>query len=52
VLAADEPNLLTDFVRHPLGRADLEVHDRLLELLGPHDPRRAEIATRRERLLS
>jgi len=35
-----------------LGRDDLAVHDRLLELMGPHDRRRPALATHRDRLLA
>ena len=52
VLAADETDLLADYARHPLGRDDLAVHDRLLELMGPHDRRRPALATHRDRLLA
>jgi GAF domain len=52
VLAADETDLLVDYARHPLGRDDLAVHDRLLELLGPHDRRRPAVAAHRDRLLA
>jgi GAF domain len=52
VLAADETDLLVDFARHPLGRDDLAVHDRLLELLDPHDRRRPAFAAHRDRLLA
>jgi hypothetical protein len=52
VLAADEAELLVDFARHPLGRDDLAVHDRLLDLLGPHDRRRPALAAHRDRLLA
>lgn len=52
VLDADETDLLAAFAAHPLGRGDLEVHDRLVELLGPHDRRRPEIVLRRARLLA
>ncbi|HZG91151.1 MAG TPA: GAF domain-containing protein [Pseudonocardia sp.] len=52
VLAADEPDLLAEFAAHPLGRDDLQVHDRAMELLVPGDPRRPEIALRRARLLT
>jgi hypothetical protein len=52
VLAADETDLLVDFARHPLGRDDLAVHDRALELLGPHDRRRPALAAHRDRLLT
>jgi hypothetical protein len=33
-----------------MGREDLEVHDRLVEVLPDGDERRAEIVARRERL--
>jgi DNA-binding SARP family transcriptional activator len=52
VLAADETDLLADYVAHPLGRDDLQVHDRLLELMGPHDRRRPAVAAHRDRLLA
>ena len=45
------PDLLAEFAVHPLGRDDLEVHDRLMALLPPSDPRRASIAARRVHLL-
>jgi len=52
VLAADETDLLVDFARHPLGRDDLAVHDRLLELMGPHDRRRPALGAHRDRLVA
>ena len=52
VLAADETDLLAEFARHPLGRDDLAVHDRVLELMGPHDRRRPALAAHRDRLLA
>jgi hypothetical protein len=52
VLAADETDLLADYAAHPLGRDDLQVHDRLLELMGPHDRRRPALAAHRDRLLA
>jgi hypothetical protein len=52
VLDADETDLLAAFAAHLLGRGDLEVHDRLVERLSPGDPRRAEIESRRARLLT
>jgi hypothetical protein len=52
VLRADEPELLVGFAGHPLGREDLEVHDRLVEVLPDGDERRAEIVARRGRLLA
>ncbi|MEJ8281889.1 GAF domain-containing protein [Pseudonocardia spirodelae] len=51
VLAADDVELLHRFAGHPLGTEDLEVHERLLELLDREDPRRAAVAARAERLL-
>ena len=52
VLAADETDLLADYARHPLGRDDLEVHDRLLDRMGPHDRRRPPFAAHHDRLLA
>jgi hypothetical protein len=52
VLAADETELLAEYARHPLGRDDLAVHDRLLELLPAHDRRRPPVAAHRDRLLA
>jgi GAF domain len=52
VLAADETELLVEFARHPLGRDDLEVHDRVMDVLGPHDRRRPALAAHRDRLLA
>jgi hypothetical protein len=52
VLAADETDLLVEFARHPLGCDDLAAHDRLLELMGPHDRRRPALAAHRDRLLA
>jgi GAF domain len=52
VLAADETDLLAEFAHHPLGRDDLAVHDRVLELMGPHDRRRPVLAAHRDRLLA
>jgi GAF domain len=46
VLESDDLDLLAEFAAHPLGRDDLEVHDRLLALLPPSDPRRTQIARR------
>jgi GAF domain len=46
MLESDDVDLLVEFAAHPLGRDDLEVHDRLLALLPPSDPRRAQIARR------
>jgi GAF domain len=50
VLAAGDLELLQAFVGHPLGRTDLEAHDRLVDLLPPGDPRLGRIAFRRSRL--
>jgi GAF domain-containing protein len=52
VLDADDPDLLAEFAEHPLGRDDLQVHDRALHRLPPGDPRRPAIARRRARLLA
>jgi len=52
VLEADDPDLLAEFAAHPLGRDDLQAHDRALARLAPGDPRRAELALRRARLLA
>jgi hypothetical protein len=52
VLQAEDPDLLADLARHPLGRDDLEIHDRLVDVLRPDDPRRPEIVARRARLLA
>ena len=52
VLAADETDLLADYAAHPLGRDDLEVHDRLLDHLSPHDRRRPRFAAHHDRLLA
>ena len=52
VLASGEPELLAAFADHPCGRADLEVHDRLVELLPLADARRPGIVARRARLLA
>jgi hypothetical protein len=51
VLEGDDPGLLADLAAHPLGRDDLEVHERAIRALAPSDPRRAEAALRRARLL-
>lgn len=52
VLDADDVELLASFAEHPLGREDLEVHDRLRRLLAPGDRRRPEIMSRHARLLA
>jgi hypothetical protein len=51
MLESDDVDLLAEFAVHPLGRDDLEVHDRLMALLPPSDPRCAPIAARRVHLL-
>jgi hypothetical protein len=51
VLESGDVDLLAEFAAHPLGRDDLEVHDRLLALLPSSDPRRAPISARRRHLL-
>jgi hypothetical protein len=50
VLAAGDLELLQAFAGHPLGRNDLEAHDRLVELLPPRDARLGRVAFRRSRL--
>ena len=50
VLAVDEVDLLAAYAEHPLGRTDLQVHDRLVELLAPGDRRRPGLLSRRARL--
>ncbi|NMH97180.1 helix-turn-helix domain-containing protein [Pseudonocardia acidicola] len=52
VLDADDPVLLHTFAGHPLGLTDLEVHDRLVELLPAGDPRRPVVVSRWARLLA
>jgi GAF domain len=52
VLDADDPDLLARWCAHPLGRDDLEAHERALVALAPDDPRRAELAGRRAGLLA
>jgi hypothetical protein len=51
VLDSDDVELLAAFAVHPLGDGDLETHDRLVEELPPHDPRRPGFAARLTRLL-
>jgi hypothetical protein len=50
VLVSGDVELLEAFTTHPLGRNDLEAHDRLLAVLLPHDVRRRRVETRRRRL--
>lgn len=50
VLAAGDLDLLQAFAGHPLGRNDLEAHDRLVEFLPPSDVRLGSVAFRRSRL--
>jgi hypothetical protein len=52
VLDTEDADLVAEFVAHPLGRGDIEAHDRLLDLLPPGDGRRPEIRTRLSRLLA
>ncbi|OLT21601.1 transcriptional regulator [Pseudonocardia sp. CNS-139] len=52
VLGTGDADLLAEFVAHPLGRGDIEAHDRLLDVLPPNDSRRPEIRTRLRRLLA
>jgi hypothetical protein len=51
-LDADDPDLLAEFAGHPLGRDDLQVHDRAVARLEAGDPRRTEVVRRRTRLLA
>jgi hypothetical protein len=50
VLATGDLELLQAFTAHPLGRNDLEAHDRLVASLPVHDPRWRRAASRRQRL--
>jgi hypothetical protein len=52
VLDSGEVDLLAEFAGHPAGRDDLEVLDRLVGALPVGDPRRAEAAARRARVLA
>lgn len=52
VLNSADPDLIAAFAEHPSGHDDLEVHDRLTELLPPDDPRLAAVESRRARLLT
>lgn len=52
VLDSDDPELLVALAGHPLGREDLEVLDRLVEVLPHRDRRRPEFTARRARLLA
>ncbi|BBG04358.1 MULTISPECIES: helix-turn-helix domain-containing protein [Pseudonocardia] len=52
ILATDDAGLLHRFTGHPLGGDDLQVHERLLDLLDRDDPRRPAVAARAERLLT
>ena len=51
VLLSDDVELLAEFAEHPLGHDDIEVHDRLLDLLPAADHRRPRLLSRRDRLL-
>ena len=51
ILAVTDVELVHRFAEHPLGIEDLEVHEHLLDLLGPDDPRRVLVETRLARLL-
>ena len=51
VFDADDIDLLAAYAAHPLGRDDLEAHDRLVDDLPAHDRRRPEIEAHRSRLL-
>lgn len=50
VLDAGDVELLATFGAHPCGRGDLEVADRLLDVLPDGDPRLPEVALRRARI--
>ncbi|MCW0212502.1 MAG: GAF domain-containing protein [Pseudonocardia sp.] len=52
VLDSDDVSLLHTFGAHALGRDDLEVHERLADLLPAGDPRRAVAESRVSRLLA
>ncbi len=52
VLDSGDIELLATFAAHPLGRDDLEVHDRLTERMPAGDRRLPEIVARREQLLA
>jgi hypothetical protein len=52
VLDSGDIDLLAAFATHPLGRDDLEVHDRLVGRLPAADRRLPEIVARRGRLLA
>jgi hypothetical protein len=52
VLDSDDVDLLHTFGAHPLGRDDLEVHERLADLLPAGDPRRSVAESRVARLLA
>jgi GAF domain len=52
VLASDDVELLAEYAAHPLGRADLEVYDRLIELLPAGDRRGPQLIARQARLLA
>ncbi|MGY1828047.1 MULTISPECIES: GAF domain-containing protein [unclassified Blastococcus] len=50
VLDSGDVDLLHELAHHRLGEDDLEVHDRLIELLPVRDPRLAPLTVRRGRL--
>jgi hypothetical protein len=50
VLKAQDVDLLHAFARNALGAGDLEVHERLVELLPPDDPSLGPLVFRRARL--
>ncbi len=52
VLDADDGDVLAAYAGHPLGRDDLEAHERALAVLPPDDPRAPELAAHRDRLLA
>jgi hypothetical protein len=51
-LASGRVELLAEVAEHPLGHDDIEVHDRLLDLLPAGDHRRPQLLSRRDRLLA
>ena len=52
ILDTEDPDLLAAFAAHPLGRDDLEAHDRALALMAPNNRRRPEVSLRRDRLMT
>ncbi len=52
VLGSDDVELLAQYAEHPLGLADLEAYDRLVERLPAGDRRRPRLLARQARLLA